>query len=174
MPWSMSTWTWHSLGKKIKYIALNENWKKTIRIFVFQKYGKFWRVLLGHFIKHDKPQICEEWHRLFLKYIKLQISALFNYRQVHEKMDLVLKRRLPYWMKTFEEIFEDEGEKRKLSNLNWVFSTFCWNRRLFHSTKIFWFLVVLDWYRMLWCETKVSFQKNKIEKNVINMLLGVF
>ena len=51
-------------------------------------------------------------------------------------MDLVLKRRLPYWMKTFEEIFEEEGEgeKRKLfKNLNWVFffstttttTTFC-------------------------------------------------
>ena len=33
---------------------------KTRWVFVSQKYGKFWSVLLGHFIKH-KPPISEEW-----------------------------------------------------------------------------------------------------------------
>ena len=34
--------------------------KKTTWVFVFQKYGKFWSVSLGHFIKHN-PLISEEW-----------------------------------------------------------------------------------------------------------------
>ena len=34
--------------------------KKTIWVFLFQKYGKFWIILLCHFIKH-KPLISEEW-----------------------------------------------------------------------------------------------------------------
>ena len=32
---------------------------KTTRVFIFQKYGKFWSVSLGHFINH-KPLISEE------------------------------------------------------------------------------------------------------------------
>ena len=34
--------------------------EKTMWVFIFQKYGKFWSVLLGHFIKH-KLLISEEW-----------------------------------------------------------------------------------------------------------------
>ena len=34
--------------------------KKTLGFRILQKYGKFWRILLGHFIKH-KPPISEEW-----------------------------------------------------------------------------------------------------------------
>ena len=37
-----------------------KNEKKNMRVFVFQKYGKFWSILLGHFIKH-KLLISEEW-----------------------------------------------------------------------------------------------------------------
>ena len=33
-------------------VAQNEKEKKTTWVFVFQKYGKFWSILLGHFIKH--------------------------------------------------------------------------------------------------------------------------
>ena len=33
--------------------------KNSTWVFVFQKYGKFWSVLLGHFINH-KPLIYEE------------------------------------------------------------------------------------------------------------------
>ena len=41
-------------------LAWNENWKKQLWVFVYIKYGKFWFILLGHFIKH-KPLIFEEW-----------------------------------------------------------------------------------------------------------------
>ena len=34
--------------------------EKTACVFIFQKYGKFWSILLEHFIKH-KPLISEEW-----------------------------------------------------------------------------------------------------------------
>ena len=45
-------------------VAQNEKWKKTLG-FVFQKYGKFWSILLGHFIKH-KPLISEEYEYLLI------------------------------------------------------------------------------------------------------------
>ena len=48
----------HSLGKTNK-VARNENWKKQLWVFVYIKYGKFWSVSPGHFIKH-KPLISEE------------------------------------------------------------------------------------------------------------------
>ena len=34
--------------------------KKTTWVFLFQKYGKFWSILLEHFTEH-KPLISEEW-----------------------------------------------------------------------------------------------------------------
>ena len=40
-------------------VAQNKKRKKTSWVFVFQKYGKFWSVSLGHFIQH-KPLISEE------------------------------------------------------------------------------------------------------------------
>ena len=39
----------------MKWKMKNSTW-----IFVFQKYGKFWSISQGHFIKH-KPLISEEW-----------------------------------------------------------------------------------------------------------------
>ena len=45
--------------------------KKTNWVFVFQKYGKFRSVLLGHFIKH-KPLISEEW---FCIYVQRKINS---------------------------------------------------------------------------------------------------
>ena len=40
-------------------VARNEKRKKTVCVFLFQKYGKVWSILLGHFIKH-KALISEE------------------------------------------------------------------------------------------------------------------
>ena len=40
-------------------VARNEKWKKTIWVFLFQKYGKFWSILLDNFIEH-KLLISEE------------------------------------------------------------------------------------------------------------------
>ena len=40
--------------------------EKSTWVFIFQKYGKFWSILLGHFIKH-KPLISEEWYSGELK-----------------------------------------------------------------------------------------------------------
>ena len=49
-------WSFSSRGK----FYLANSWTDTLWVFVCQKYGKFWSVLLGHFIKH-KPLISEEW-----------------------------------------------------------------------------------------------------------------
>ena len=50
----------HSLGKTIKLHEMKNEKKYTgFRLFVYQKCGKFWSILLGHFIKH-KPLISEE------------------------------------------------------------------------------------------------------------------
>ena len=60
MPWSLSTQTRAFLKEENK-VAQNEKWKKKlIWVFVFQKYGKFWSISLGYFIKH-KPLISEEY-----------------------------------------------------------------------------------------------------------------
>ena len=54
--------------------------KKTMGVFVFQKYGKFWSVLLGYFIKH-KPLISEAWTNL--SKIKIEnhilIAHIYNF-----------------------------------------------------------------------------------------------
>ena len=55
MPWSMSSII---RGKIKKYEMKNEK-KIHTWVFVFQKYGQFWSILLGHFIKH-KPLFSEE------------------------------------------------------------------------------------------------------------------
>ena len=64
MPCFMLTKTRAYIREKYK-VARNEKQNKiyTIWIFIFQKYGKFWRIPLGHFIKH-KHLISEEWNRL--------------------------------------------------------------------------------------------------------------
>ena len=51
----------HSLGEKQSCMK----WKKQLWVFVYMKYGKFWSILVGHFIKH-KPLKSEEWHFLDL------------------------------------------------------------------------------------------------------------
>ena len=33
-------------------VSRNEKWKKQLWVFVYIKYGKFWSISLGHFIKH--------------------------------------------------------------------------------------------------------------------------
>ena len=74
----------HSLGGKNK-VARNKEWKKQLWVFVYIKYGKFWSVSPGHFIKH-KPLISEEclaraaWHffqiRESLK--KKKLAAMYS------------------------------------------------------------------------------------------------
>ena len=58
MPWSMFTFI---RGKN--KVARNEKWKSMwvfeFQKYEFQKYGIFWSISLGHFIKH-KPLISEE------------------------------------------------------------------------------------------------------------------
>ena len=46
--------------------------KKSTYVFIFQKYGKFWSVLIGHFIKQN-PLISEEWsfYIFYAKYISI-------------------------------------------------------------------------------------------------------
>ena len=66
-----------------------KNW-----VFVFQKYGKFWSVSLGHFIKH-KPLISNEWSYMhsnfwlliFTNYWKLCIKFSSAYKTIesHQK-----------------------------------------------------------------------------------------
>ena len=55
LPWSMSTWS----GAFIRGKKSSTKWKKYIWFFIFQKYGKFWSISLGYFIKH-KPLISEK------------------------------------------------------------------------------------------------------------------
>ena len=57
----------YSLGEKIKLHEM-KNIKELHTVFVFQKYGKFWSISLGHSIKH-KPLIseCFGQHDIFLK-----------------------------------------------------------------------------------------------------------
>ena len=50
--------TWEFKREKNK-VARNEKRKEQYWVFVCIKYGKFWSILLGHFIKH-KPLISEE------------------------------------------------------------------------------------------------------------------
>ena len=57
--------------------------KTTMLVFRFQKYGRFWNLLLGHFIKHNKPLIFEEcfaqWYSLLLRLSdELSIPMLDN------------------------------------------------------------------------------------------------
>ena len=65
----------HLLGEKIKG---NEMKKKPMQVFVFQKYGKFWSVSLGHLIKH-KLLIFEMWGIINIFFEKL--STCFYYTQ---------------------------------------------------------------------------------------------
>ena len=47
----------YGLREKIK-VAQIGNWNT--RVFIFQKYGKFWSISLELFVEH-KPSNCEEW-----------------------------------------------------------------------------------------------------------------
>ena len=51
--------------------------EKNTWVFIFQKYGKFWSVLLEHFIKH-KPLISEEWLTHYLK-AQIEMYTLYIY-----------------------------------------------------------------------------------------------
>ena len=50
--------------------------KKTMWVFLFQKYAKFWSVSLVQFIKH-KPLFSEEWLRFFFKKTKSLFKLLY-------------------------------------------------------------------------------------------------
>ena len=54
-------------GHPLLKIQSYSKWKKEIFcfVFLFQKYDKFWSVLLDNFIKH-KPPISEEWDAILL------------------------------------------------------------------------------------------------------------
>ena len=85
--------------------------KKSICVFVFQKYDKFWCILPGHFIKH-KPLISEEWwlgKRCFLKCLLLFGVAL------KEKISL-----------QFFRILERSEPGRKKKNLVAIYHTDVW------------------------------------------------
>ena len=58
--------------------------KKTMWVFIFQKYGKFWSVSLEYFIKH-KPLISEEW----CKYIFSIQNLIRNVSILHPQKYLV-------------------------------------------------------------------------------------
>ena len=62
----------HLLGEKNK-VAWNEKWKKQLGFFIYIKYGKFWSILQGHFIKH-KPLISEEWYIVMYLIQNIKIS----------------------------------------------------------------------------------------------------
>lgn len=58
----------HSTYQGIQYrknkVVRNERWQRQLWVFIFKKYGKFWSVSLGHFIKH-KLLFSEEWFMIF-------------------------------------------------------------------------------------------------------------
>ena len=54
--------------------------KKTTWLFVFQKYGKFWSVLLGHFIKHTFVCLCKHTKvKLIISEEESSVSILFHF-----------------------------------------------------------------------------------------------
>ena len=76
--------------------------KKTAWVFVFQKYGKFWSILLGHFIKHI-PLMSEEWKSInILKGIFFQSIGSLDHGVlivgfgVH--VTSIRKKVVPYWI----------------------------------------------------------------------------
>ena len=50
-------------------------------VFIFQKYGKFGSILLGHFIKY-KPLISEEWHVMSITFYKMSLYSYFGRLQI--------------------------------------------------------------------------------------------
>ena len=46
-----------------------KNKQKTTWVFVFQKYGKFWSILLGHFIKHKPLSYEDKSELLYVDYV---------------------------------------------------------------------------------------------------------
>ena len=63
---------WMPWSTYVKTVVRTERWKK-LWVFIFQKYGKFGSVSLGHFIKL-KPLISEQWsiNSLQCKYFSSQ------------------------------------------------------------------------------------------------------
>ena len=57
--------------------SFHARWKKQLWVFVYIKYGKFWSILLGHFIKH-KPLISEVWPRIFSGWAFFQRITFHN------------------------------------------------------------------------------------------------
>ena len=47
-----------------------KNGKKKLWVFIDMKYGKFWSILPGHFIKH-KPLISEEWSSILSTHLSV-------------------------------------------------------------------------------------------------------
>ena len=80
-------------------------------IFLFQKYGKFWSSLLGHFIKH-KPLISEEWKRKWYLSHQLFIYIFSFYRVVPcLAKEFVNPHMVPFVLPSVLTIAEEASQK---------------------------------------------------------------
>lgn len=104
------------MGEKLK----NKQTKTTL-VFILQKYGKFWSVLEGHFIKHT-PSDSEKCFTHFtnkrpmevvLCFVYLERYSALNFFKVWKKWFKFEKKYwfLVFWVQTTEEKKEKLGQE---------------------------------------------------------------